>query len=78
MDIALAIEALLGLGVKYFGSTTDNTKEAFDNLTWRDVRLKPKWEELLIKWEEIKDNFIYKTKIEELEERLSQLEEVKK
>ena len=42
MDIALGIEALLP-AAEYFGSTTDNTKKAFDDLEWLDERAKPTW-----------------------------------
>jgi len=42
MDIALGIESLLP-AAEYFGSTTANTKEAFDNLNWLDPRPKPTW-----------------------------------
>jgi hypothetical protein len=45
MDIALAIEALVP-EAEYFGSTTANTKECFDNLNWQDERTKPTWEEV--------------------------------
>jgi hypothetical protein len=42
MDIALGIEALLP-SAEYFGSTTANTKECFDDLNWQDKRTKPTW-----------------------------------
>ena len=45
IDVALGIEALLP-APQYFGSTTANTKEAFDNLDWRDEREKPTWKEV--------------------------------
>jgi hypothetical protein len=45
MDVALGIEALLP-AAEYFGSTTDNTKEAFDNLEWNDERSKPTWKQV--------------------------------
>jgi hypothetical protein len=45
MDIALGIEALLP-AAEYFGSTTENTKECFDNLNWKDARPKPTWKEV--------------------------------
>ena len=45
MDIALGIEALLP-AAEYFGSTTENTKECFDNLNWQDARPKPTWKEV--------------------------------
>ncbi len=58
MDIALGIEALLP-AAQYFGSTTANTKEAFDNLNWQDERPKPTWKQVQDAYaalpEEIKD-----------------------
>jgi hypothetical protein len=42
IDIALGIEALLP-AAEYFGSTTANTKECFDDLNWLDQRPKPTW-----------------------------------
>jgi hypothetical protein len=42
IDVALGIEAILP-AAEYFGSTTDNTKECFDNLDWKDARKKPTW-----------------------------------
>jgi hypothetical protein len=45
MDIALGIEALLP-AAEYFGSTTENTKECFDNLNWQDARPKPTWKQV--------------------------------
>ena len=42
IDIALGIEALLP-SAQYFGSTTDNTKKAFDDINWLDERTKPSW-----------------------------------
>ena len=45
MDIALGIEALLP-AAHYFGSTTANTKESFDNLDWQDERSKPTWKQV--------------------------------
>jgi hypothetical protein len=45
MDIALAIEGLCP-GAAYGGSTTANTREAFDTLRWEDERSQPTWEQL--------------------------------
>ena len=45
MDIALAIEALLP-AAEYYGSTTANNKDCFDNLDWQDSRPKPTWEQV--------------------------------
>lgn len=49
MDLALTIEALVPTA-EYFGSTTDNTKECFDNLNWQDSRTKPTWKQLQDAW----------------------------
>lgn len=45
MDVALTIEALVP-AAQYFGSVTDNTRESFEALDWRDEREKPTWEQL--------------------------------
>jgi len=45
MDVALGIEALLP-AAQYFGSTTANTKECFDDLNWQDERVKPTWKQV--------------------------------
>jgi hypothetical protein len=45
IDVALGIEALLP-AAEYFGSTTANTKECFDELNWQDKRTKPTWKEV--------------------------------
>jgi hypothetical protein len=45
MDVALGIEVLLS-AAQYFGSTTANTKECFDELEWKDERPKPSWIEI--------------------------------
>jgi hypothetical protein len=45
MDIALGIEALLP-AAEYFGSTTPNTKQSFDDLEWLDSRAKPTWKQV--------------------------------
>jgi hypothetical protein len=42
IDVALGIEALLP-AAEYFGSTTANTKQSFDDLNWLDARVKPTW-----------------------------------
>ena len=58
IDIAFGFEALLP-APQYFGSTTANTKEAFDNLDWQDEREKPTWKQVQDAYaalpEEIKD-----------------------
>jgi hypothetical protein len=50
MDVALGIEALLP-AAEYFGSTTANTKECFDDLNWQDERPKPTWQEVVNAYE---------------------------
>jgi hypothetical protein len=50
MDVALAIEALLP-AAEYFGSTTPNSKDCFDNLNWLDERPKPSWQDILDAYE---------------------------
>jgi hypothetical protein len=45
IDVALGIDALVP-AAQYFGSTTDNTKESFDNLNWLDERAKPTWKQV--------------------------------
>lgn len=72
MDTTLAIEALVGLGVKYGGCTEFNTEEEFNNLRWNDERPRPKWKDLVTKWDEIKDIPEPKTKLEELEDSLKE------
>jgi hypothetical protein len=49
IDVALAIEALLP-AAEYFGSTTANTKECFDDLNWQDSRTKPTWKQVQDAW----------------------------
>jgi len=52
MDVALTIHELVP-GAKYFGSVTANSREAFNNINWRDDRLKPTWAEMEVKWAEM-------------------------
>ena len=42
MDVALAIEALVP-AAQYGGSTTANTRQAFEKLDWTDSRPRPDW-----------------------------------
>ena len=44
-DVASGIEALLP-AAQYFGSTTANTKQCFDDLNWQDERAKPTWKQV--------------------------------
>jgi len=55
MDVALAIESLVP-AAKYFGSTTDNTKECFDALNWLDERPNPTWKQLQDAWSVLQVN----------------------
>ena len=73
MEIDICIEKLVGLGVKYGGCTNNNTEEEFNNLRWNDARPKPKWSDLLAKWDEIKDIPKPKTEVELLREELNDL-----
>ena len=74
MDTAWAIWSLVGYGVKYGGCTEFNTEEEFNKLRWDDLRAKPKWVELVAKWEEIKDNPKPKTKLELLEAKVNEMD----
>lgn len=74
MDTTLCIEKVVGLGVKYSGVTEFNTEEEYNKLIWEDERPKPKWSELVAKWEEIKDIPEPKTIIELLQEKQQDLE----
>ena len=81
MDTALAIEALVGFGVKYGGCTEFNTEKEFDDLIWEDERPRPKWSDLLTKWEEIKyipfeksELELIKEKVEEMDLKIKELE----
>jgi hypothetical protein len=74
MDIALAIEHML-YGAKYSGSVTANTQEQYDELDWQDERIqKPKWEDLLNAWNEIKDVQPPKSEMELLQDKIIELE----
>ena len=57
MDVALAIEALLP-AAEYFGSTSENTKQSFDNLNWLDERSKPTWKQLQDAWVSLEPQLI--------------------
>jgi hypothetical protein len=45
IDVALGIQALLP-AAEYFGSTTDNDEQCFNELNWLDSRQKPTWQEI--------------------------------
>jgi hypothetical protein len=49
IDVAMAIEVLVP-AAEYFGSTTANDKDSFDNLNWLDTRTKPTWKQLQDAW----------------------------
>jgi len=53
MDLAMAIDKLIP-SAEYFGSTNDNTEEAFTKLNWFDKRKKPIWEEIVSAYELVK------------------------
>lgn len=55
MDVALGIEALLP-AAKYFGSTTENSKDSFDNLNWLDERTKPTWQKIQTAYDNLPDD----------------------
>lgn len=61
MDLSLAIEALLP-EAQYFGSTTANTKECFDNLDWLDARPKPTWKQLQDIWTTLEPKLLTEAK----------------
>ena len=75
MDTALAIEKLVGIGVKYGGCTEFNTKGEYSKLRWEDERPQPTWAELRAKWEEIKDIPEPKTELEILKEDIQILKD---
>ena len=54
IDVALGIEALIPEAM-YFGSTTANTKESFDNLNWQDERAKPTWDDVVDAYNNLPD-----------------------
>lgn len=54
IDVALGIEALIP-SAQYFGSTTANDKESFDNLDWVDERSKPTWNEIQTAYDALPD-----------------------
>ena len=56
MDLAMAIDKLIP-SAEYFGSTNDNTEEAFDKLNWLDKRKKPTWKEIENAYELVKVDF---------------------
>lgn len=45
-DIAYALDQLVP-GAEYRGSTTANTREAYNALVWLDGRAKPSWDDIL-------------------------------
>lgn len=45
MQIAIILDHLVPKA-QYFGSLTENTKEAYGKITWKDSRKKPTWPEL--------------------------------
>ena len=57
LDVALSIESLLP-AAEYFGSTTANTKECFDELNWQDKRKKPTWKEIEDAWSKLEPKLL--------------------
>lgn len=45
-DIAYALDRLVP-GAEYRGSTTANTREAYNALVWLDARAKPSWDDIV-------------------------------
>lgn len=45
-DIAYALDQLVP-GAEYRGSTTANTREAYNALVWLDARAKPSWDAII-------------------------------
>ena len=60
IDIRLALEHL-GSGWQFGGSVTAGTLQAWDAVTWEDLRPKPTWTELCATY----DTFIKETSIKE-------------
>lgn len=58
IDVALGIEAIY-YGAKYFGVTTANTKECFDELNWQDERPKPTWEQVVEAYNQLPEEIKY-------------------
>ena len=58
MDVALGIEALLP-AAKYFGSTTANDQDCFDNLNWHDNRPKPTFNQIQNAYQALPDEIKY-------------------
>ena len=54
MKVVLCIEKLIP-NAQYFGSMTDDTKEYYECLDWRDTREKPTWNELKNAWKDVED-----------------------
>jgi len=71
VDVALAIEKLVPHAV-YYGSVTANTKQAYDNIRWKDKRAKPTWEQILKANELVKKELAEQKVKEELEAKVEE------
>lgn len=52
MDIATSLHRLVP-SAEYIGSTTSNTQDCYDSLTWQDPRPKPSWGAIVTSWQEL-------------------------
>ena len=62
IDVAMAIEALVP-AAEYFGSTTANDKDCFDNLNWLDTRTKPTWKQLQDAWVSLEPQLVAEAEV---------------
>lgn len=82
-DIAVAISEIVP-SAEYGGSTTANTQESFELLTWNDSRPKPTWWQIMEAWglwlarhkSEEKDNAEQAWRLSELMECTSQIHRI--
>lgn len=74
MDIALAIHLLVP-SAQYGGSVTENTKEAFDVITWEDKRQQPTWEQIMAAHEKLVPAFQIRQRMSDLDGIYSRTEE---
>ena len=61
LDLAVAIGEAVP-AAEYGGSTSANTRESYDLLTWNDPRPKPTWEEVLEAWDVWSSRYIFEEK----------------
>jgi hypothetical protein len=62
MDLALAIDNLIP-AAEYYGSTNENTKEAYEVLRWEDNRAKPTWNDIVSSWAEVEPKLTAKANL---------------